>query len=160
MTLKLPDRFWEKVNKGGPLGFHWRTRAALGPCWIWTAGKSSGGYGKFKLGESCYAHALTFESVRGPVPAEHELDHLCRVRACCNPDHLEAVTHVENVRRGDWHLVSGAWQRARTHCPKGHLYEGDNLCVTKNKRRRCRTCNRDDMRNRRQRALGIAESSA
>lgn len=66
------------------------------PCWIWTGSRSPDGYGRHG---GTYAHTLLYEAHVGPVPEGQELDHLCRVPACCNPDHLEPVTHAENVRR-------------------------------------------------------------
>lgn len=69
-------------------------------CWIWIAGKNVG-YGQyFAWGRMWGAHRFVYTLLVGPVPDGLELDHLCRVRACVNPDHLEPVTHEENVRRG------------------------------------------------------------
>ena len=80
-------RFWEKVDVD-PLG-----------CWLWTASVNEDGYGQFMADRSVLAHRFAFELLRGPIPRNLELDHLCRVRPCVNPDHLEPVTHEENVRR-------------------------------------------------------------
>jgi len=74
-------------------------------------------------------------SGRCVVPQGLELDHLCRVSHCVRPEHLEAVTHAENVRRGN------GGSRPRVACPKGHRYEGDNVYVRPDGRGRdCRTC--------------------
>lgn len=70
-------------------------------CWVWPKAKAHGGYGIVRRdGRNLRTHVVTYESVNGAVPDGLELDHLCRVPACCNPDHLEAVSHTENVRRG------------------------------------------------------------
>ena len=110
----LEARFWPKVNKAGS-----------GGCWLWTAGRSSRsrGYGDCWFARRMLrAHRVAFELVTGPIPDGLELDHLCRVRLCVNPDHLEAVTHAENVRRGD----GGRNQSDKTHCPNGHEYSAEN----------------------------------
>jgi hypothetical protein len=93
------DRFWEKVNKSGPLPSH---RPELGPCWVWTgAMQKGGGYGLFWTAAGLRrAHKYSYVEARGPVPTGLELDHLCRNRACVNPDHLEAVSHSVNTLRG------------------------------------------------------------
>lgn len=72
-------------------------------CWIWYAWRHPLGYGKLLLrsGKVALAHRYFYELTRGPIPPELELDHLCRRPSCVNPDHMEAVTHAENTRRGD-----------------------------------------------------------
>lgn len=85
------------------------------------------------------AHRLYYELEKGPIPLGLTLDHLCRVRCCVNPEHLEPVTSVENVMRGENFF---AQQARRTHCPKGHPYAGDNLFFSKKGERKCRLCDR------------------
>jgi hypothetical protein len=73
------------------------------PCWLWQGARTSMGYGNLvsqALGARMLVHRAVWIDANGPVPAGLELDHLCRVRHCCRPDHLEAVTHAENIRRG------------------------------------------------------------
>lgn len=113
-------RLWSRVDKSAP-----------GGCWLWTGGLSAAGYGRIRVdGTLHYTHRFVYEHEVGPIPAGLEIDHLCRVRSCCNPEHLEAVTHGENVRRGDAVI---------THCPAGHPYEGRNLIMDGNSRK-CRQC--------------------
>lgn len=71
------------------------------PCWLSTLAKSENGYARERRGaQTCYAHRIAYEGAYGEIPAASTVDHLCRVRACVNPGHLEAVSHTENVRRG------------------------------------------------------------
>lgn len=73
----------------------------IGDCWEWTRGRDGNGYGRARAdGKMVYVHRQVWTELVGPIPAGLELDHLCRNPACCNPDHLEPVTHRENIRRG------------------------------------------------------------
>ncbi len=73
-----------------------------GECWVWQYAKNSGGYGQFQKDKVCYqAHKYMYELIKGAIPANCELDHLCRNRLCINPEHLEPVSHAENCRRGN-----------------------------------------------------------
>lgn len=71
------------------------------PCRIWDGPRNQKGYGLVKVGRSSRAaHRAAYEREHGPVPGGYTLDHLCRVRLCVAVDHLEAVPHAINVRRG------------------------------------------------------------
>ncbi len=115
-------------------------------CWLWT-GCRSNGYGQLHWkAKNLPAHRLSYEAFVGPIPAGLQIDHLCRVHACVNPAHLEPVTQRENSRRGVAGDVNGGRQRAKTHCPQGHPYEGENLFVRKNGKRDCRECSNTNRR--------------
>ena len=82
-------RFWAKVDKTGPVSEY---APILGSCWLWLGTKSKG-YGQFKVnGVAVKAHRFAYELLRGPILSGLTLDHLCRVRACVNPSHMEPVT--------------------------------------------------------------------
>lgn len=81
------------------------------PCVLWTGHITASGYGRFGPRP---AHCVLWLQARGPIPAGMQLDHLCGVRSCVNLDHLEVVTHAENMRRA-----------RKTHCRKGHPREGN-----------------------------------
>ena len=131
MNDKDYKRFMSKVGK-------------TDECWLWTASKSHDGYGRFWLGGKVrYAHCVAYEWLVGPVPEGLSLDHLCRVRHCVNPDHLEPVTSGENSRRGN----TGQNNASKTHCPQGHEYNEENTTMDRG-RRYCRTCQRDRARER------------
>jgi hypothetical protein len=110
-------------------------------CWLWV-GKISDprGYARTtnKHARTFLAHRLIYEALRGPVPLGLQLDHKCRVRSCVNPDHLEPVTQLENIRRGEG---LSAKNRRKTHCDYGHPFSGRNLLIYRNgKERVCRVC--------------------
>lgn len=73
-------------------------------CWIWMGATTKDGYGAMRVGKKvAYVHHLTHDEAKGVPRRGLERDHKCKIRSCCNPDHLEAVTPVENAARGDWH---------------------------------------------------------
>lgn len=110
---------------------------------LWTGTLHHSGYGQFKIhGRIVAAHRMSYELRVGPIPPELVLDHLCRVRHCVAPLHLEAVTNAENIRRGDTGLAAGAQMRAKTHCPQGHPYDEANAYVRSDGSRICRACKR------------------
>ena len=85
--MTLEERFWFKVNK-------------TDTCWLWTGALRGDGYGKFHVKRKwVYAHRFAYELLVGPIPDGLELDHLCRIRNCVRPSHLEPVTHQENMQR-------------------------------------------------------------
>lgn len=95
-----PLRFVHGHNARRFSGPEYRCDSTTG-CWIWQHGIDDKGYGRTRVdGNHAFAHRAYYERYRGPIPVGLELDHLCRTPGCVNPDHLEAVTHTENMRRG------------------------------------------------------------
>lgn len=95
-------------------------------CWRWQLCLNSAGYAKATINQKSWlVHRFSFVSTHGPVPEGLVLDHLCRVRDCVNPDHLEPVTRGENVLRGDTIASRNA---SKTHCIRGHLLPPDRIC--------------------------------
>lgn len=125
-------------------------------CWLWTGAISDTGYGSIGFlidgKPKCFnAHRYIYEQYKGKIPNGLQLDHLCRVRCCVNPNHLEPVTNRENTIRGLAPIVLGARNRAKTHCPQGHEYTSENTIIknrTNKKKigRQCRECNRQYMK--------------
>ncbi len=112
-------------------------------CWLWTGAIKSNGYAVVAVKRKAHhAHREVFIATKGGIPAGLDLDHLCRVRSCVNPDHLEPVNRETNVRRGICGLVNAARQLSKTHCPQGHPYVGDNLYMNDKGGRECRACHR------------------
>jgi hypothetical protein len=118
---RLVGRFFAKVaeDEGG--------------CWIWTAYRDPKGYGRFQYGakDARLAYSVSYGLLVGQVPEGLELDHLCRVKACVNPYHLDPVPLQVNMRR-----------RAglKTHCPQGHPYTPENSYMPPAGGTVCRTC--------------------
>lgn len=127
-------RFWKKVQK-------------TESCWLWIGAISGGtGYGSFMNRDQIHlgAHRFAYEALVGTIPSGMTIDHLCRVRRCVNPAHLEAVPIAENLRRA---------RPILTHCPHGHAYTENNLrSVAEGQGRKCLTCHREWEYERRQRA--------
>lgn len=111
-------------------------------CWLWKAGKDSKGYSQFYAGKMVQGHVYSYMHFIGTVPEGKELDHICRVRSCVNPFHLEPVTHQENCIRGDK-------AKLQTHCKNGHEMVDSNLYIYNRTRngftgiyRMCKECKR------------------
>ena len=136
---RLPERFWAKVQPDEATG-----------CWLWLGARNKG-YGVFRNGGSVASaqqtvsvHRTSYQALIGPIPHGLQLDHLCRVRYCINPSHLEPVTQQENIRRGD----AGRHESVKTHCPRGHAYDEVNTMHYRG-RRICRACGNASKRARR-----------
>lgn len=114
--------FWDKVEK-------------TPTCWNWKGATTGAGYGH--VSGDKMAHRVSYELIKGPIPQDNDLDHLCRNHACVNPDHLEPVTRQENVKRG---------KALITNCPRGHPLVEGNLRTRKDGHRSCLTCHRERMR--------------
>jgi hypothetical protein len=123
-------------------------------CIRWTAGKCVG-YGIIWIGgHARRAHRVAYELARGPIPAGLVVDHLCRVRDCVNVEHMELVTLVENIMRGE---SPPAVLARLTHCLRGHEFTAANTYTHSGRRRQCRACKNE--RNRAWRAAQAREST-
>ena len=129
MVVGLAERLWAKVDRSG------------GPdaCWPFTGGLAPTGYATiYRDGHTAYAHRVAYELTVGPIPAGLQIDHLCRVRPCVNPSHLEPVTNRENQLRGvnPMVLISKSGR-----CARGHPFTPENTYFRRDKRsRECLTC--------------------
>lgn len=141
------DRFLEKITR-------------TDTCWLWNASVDGNGYGRFRSGNVEYkAHVWAWQFFYGQAKTPGmDLDHLCHVRNCVRPDHLQQVTHRENLMRSDTLVARSA---ATTHCPQGHEYTLDNTYINPTLGHRlCRTCRKakmdrlNDQRRERNAALG------
>lgn len=138
---------WKKGTGVPAIVRVWRFVNKTETCWLWTGFIDKPGYGHFRVGTKyapCdgrpvkYVHRWLYETLRGPISPDLDLDHLCRVRHCVNPDHLEPVTHKENVLRGASFAAENAKQ---THCKWGHP-----LPERGGKRRHCTPCTSESVR--------------
>lgn len=147
IVAKVPvPRFWDKVLLDGTLDLFGR-----GPCWLWSASVNTHGYASFWFeGKTHRAHRWLWQQVNRPLARDEHLDHLCRVRRCIRPDHLEVVTNRENLRRSPDTLASKF--AAKTECPQGHPYDRENTYVMPNGGRACRACRRNVNRRLREKA--------
>lgn len=127
----IEPRFWKFVDK-------------TEDCWLWTGADNGNGYAVFSVsGTNALAHRVSYELVNGPIPEGLVIDHLCRVRLCVNPAHLEAVTTSVNNKRG----LKGDLKEKPTHCKLGHEFTSENTYIAKAYGTPvCLTCNRERTR--------------
>lgn len=127
-------------------------RLPMAGCWIWVGKIFNNGYGCVRVQTNgtrkhFLAHRVVYEEHRGTIPGGMDLDHLCRVRCCVNPSHLEPVSRRENLERGGVITslrAMAAAKNAATHCTKGHEMTKPNTYVYPNGRHRaCRICMRE-----------------
>jgi hypothetical protein len=118
-------------------------------CWLWTGSVGRNGYGVICIGRALVkAHRYSYEQHVGPIPSGMQLDHLCRVRHCVNPAHLEPVTNRENVVRGI------AARPKRTACSRGHAFTSSNTYINPRGRRECKKCRAASTKRHQERAFG------
>ena len=130
---RLPQRFWSKVRPNANTG-----------CWEWTACRVTGGYGGFQAGKRIHvAHRYLYLALVGPIAPGLQVDHLCFVRHCVNPGHLEAVTPRVNVLRNTGPSAANIHKKA---CGRGHYFDARNTYIAANGSRKCRRCRSDAQR--------------
>lgn len=109
-------------------------------CWVWHGYRMPAGHGRVRVdGKKVLVHVWVWGQFVGPVPEGLELDHLCRNPPCCNPEHLEPVTHRVNVLRGE---APAAAHARKTHCPRNHPYDEQNTRIYRGSRY-CIACQRE-----------------
>lgn len=143
--MRRPDeeRFWLNVASREP-----------GECWLWTGVLNRNGYGRFSVGgHRRVAHRWLYQSLNGSLPEGIQLDHVCRVRRCVNPAHLDPVTPQVNNQRA----ARTGRRSTATRCVNGHAFDLANTYLHTRKtdgytRRGCRACDRN--RKARRPALG------
>lgn len=131
---RLPDRFWDKCIPEPNSG-----------CWLWHGATTSHGYANIRwCGPMVIAHRLAYETLVGAIHNPMVIDHLCRMRCCVNPAHMEPVPMAVNTARGENEAAVVASTRARaaamTHCLRGHELTASNTIARPNGGRSCRAC--------------------
>lgn len=156
MEAELPEVIASKI------------RVESSGCWLWTAATDRHGYGKIRWQRKTqFSHRVVYALLRSESIDGFDLDHLCRNVGCCNPTHLEPVSHTENLRRGEGRQATLARYAEPRDCPRGHPLYGPNLYeyrAVKNGyeyiNRMCRTCRAANDRKRKARRREAAQNPA
>lgn len=133
MPAKISNETWVKIKH----------RVRDDGCWIFNGSQQKDGYGSCNRNGQTLAHRAYYSILKGPLIAGMELDHLCKNRNCVNPDHLEQVSHAENISRGNYKINHR--NRRKTHCKRGHAFNDENTSYKIEKgyvRRQCIACRR------------------
>lgn len=149
---RIPARIWVKVYVCPITG-----------CWLWAGSCTERDYPTVRWnGATRRTHRVVYQVLVAEIPPHLELDHLCRMRQCVNPEHLEPVTHRINTLRGDTFQRSNS---VKTECPAGHPYDGAYQRRNGSVMRTCSICARRNKRAYKQRrrqagspALGLTGS--
>lgn len=137
MKRNTKESIWKYVEKDRVIPIN---NPSLGSCWLWTGHTNQQGYGQIRICGILYTvHRIAYELQIGPIPLDHEVDHLCLTRNCVRASHLEPVTRAENLRRMPLQI------RKLTHCKRMHeLTEGNFYWIKAGKDRgvvkRCKLC--------------------
>jgi hypothetical protein len=145
-TASDPDTYvavLERVRRD-PERWFWRRVQKTESCWIWSGAHLSSGYGLLSYGpkggqRSVLAHRISYILAHGPIPQGLVIDHLCQVKNCVRPSHMQPVTRGENTLRGNGVVAQHARKMV---CVRGHDFSGGNLYMYRGIHRQCRTCHR------------------
>lgn len=131
---RLPESFWDKVS------------VADSGCWNWHGYIDKAGYCRVRHdGRTIGAYRRAYTALIAEIAKGLVCDHLCRNRWCCNPAHIEPVTNLENIMRGECYLSSKKRSARTTHCPKGHEYTDKNTRTDPRGYRSCKACHNHRM---------------
>ena len=119
----IESNWWDKVEVGND-----------DECWLWKQSTGSHGYGQTWDGNTVIlSHRVAWVLSNGQdIPEGMTIDHICRVRKCCNPSHLRMLSNIDNAKDNG--------QSLKTHCPRNHPYDDINTYIDSKGHRRCREC--------------------